>query len=320
MIAEVWLLSRQDFARRASNSICSMKGIYECKIIDQREVAPGVFRARLDGPEVARQAVAGQFVNVQVCRTTDPLLRRPFSIHAVYPDQGVFSLLYVIVGRGTGLFRQIPPGEYVSVVGPLGRGFDLGDCPDAEHIVVAGGCGAAPLHFLCDALCARYGCEKVTVLAGGRSKDAVLCETEFRSHGVEVGIATDDGSYGHGGFVTQLLEQRLTVANAQHPTPITRVYSCGPHLMMREVARICREAGVSSCQVSLENNMACGMGVCMGCVQRVVNSRQCAVNSGEGTVPSPTDNCQPSTDDSGWHYERVCKDGPVFNVEDIIWE
>lgn len=295
-----------------------MKGIYECKIIDQREVAPGVFRTRLDGPEVARQAVPGQFVNVRVSRMTDPLLRRPFSIHAVCPDEGVFSLLYVVVGRGTKLLQQIPTGECVSVVGPLGRGFDIGDSTDAEHIVVAGGCGAAPLHFLCDALCARYGCEKVTVLTGGRSKDAVLCETEFRAHGVEVGIATDDGSYGYGGFVTELLQQRLSTTSTQHPTPITRVYSCGPHLMMREVARICREAGVSSCQVSLENNMACGMGVCMGCVQKIVNSRQFAVNSGEGTVPSGNDNCKQSTDD--WHYERVCKDGPVFNAEDIIWE
>ena len=301
-----------------------MKGIYECKVIDQREVTPGVFRTRLEGPKIAREAVAGQFVNVQVSRTTDPLLRRPFSIHAVYPDEGIFSLLYVVVGRGTRLLQHVPAGETISVVGPLGRGFDLGDAPDAEHIVVAGGCGAAPLHFLCDALCAKYGCEKVTVLTGGRSKDAVLCEAEFRSHGVEVGVATDDASYGYGGFVTELLQRHL-----KSPSPggegrgeganrLTRVYSCGPHLMMREVARICREAGVSSCQVSLENNMACGMGVCMGCVQKVVNSRQYAVDSGEGTVPSGTDNCQLSTDN--WHYERVCKDGPVFNAEDIVWE
>jgi dihydroorotate dehydrogenase electron transfer subunit len=286
-----------------------MKAVYDCEIIDQAEVSPGVYRTRLVGPEIAREATAGQFVNVRVAKTTDPLLRRPVSVHATYPDEGVFSLLYVVVGRGTELLRHIPAGEKISVVGPLGRGFDLGDSPDAEHVVVAGGCGAAPLHFLCDALCAKWGCDTITVLTGGRSKDAVLCETEFRAHGVDVGVATDDASYGYGGFVTKLLEEHLRRSGFGNPDrgmhSNVRVYSCGPHAMMREVARICHEAGVASCQVSLENNMACGLGVCMGCVQKV---RQQAVGSRqqEGTVD--------------WHYERVCKDGPVFDAEDVIWE
>jgi dihydroorotate dehydrogenase electron transfer subunit len=125
-----------------------------------------------------------------------------------------------------------------------------------------------------------------------------LCETEFRSHGVDVGVSTDDGSYGYEGFVTELLEDQLSKRDPK----LVRVYSCGPHGMMREVARICEEADVTSCQVSLENNMACGIGVCMGCVQKI-----------KGAMPG---------DESGndWHRERVCKDGPVFNAEDIIWD
>lgn len=292
------------------NYLLDMKGIHDCEIIEQREVSPGVYRTVLTGEEVARQSVAGQFVNVQVSRTMDPLLRRPFSVHAVCPDEGKFSLLYVVVGRGTELLTHIPAGEKISVVGPLGRGFDLGDSPDDEHVVVAGGCGAAPLHFLCDALCDKWGCEKVTVLAGGRSKDAVLCEAEFREHGVEVGIATDDGTYGHTGFVTQLLEQGL--GNRQQATGRVRVYSCGPHAMMREVARICREAGIQSCQVSLENNMACGLGVCMGCVQKTAEHKcTCADNP---------DNTQYSISNTQWRFARVCTDGPVFDAEDVIWE
>ena len=192
-----------------------MKAVYDCEIIDQTEVSPGVYRTRLTGPEIARESAAGQFVNVQVAKTTDPLLRRPFSVHAVYPSEGVFSLLYVVIGQGTELLRRAAAGEKISVVGPLGRGFDLGDEPRAEHVIVAGGCGAAPLHFLCDALCAKWGCEKVTVLAGAQSKDAVLCEAEFRAHGVEVGISTDDASYGYPGLVTQLLEKHL--AQIQNP-------------------------------------------------------------------------------------------------------
>ena len=276
-----------------------MKGVYDCEIIAQTEVAPGVIRALLTGREIAEEACAGQFVNVQVAKTTDPLLRRPFSIHAVYPDEGVFSLLYVMVGRGTALLNKVQPTEKVSVVGPLGRGFDLGNTPDAQHVVVAGGCGAAPLHFLCDALCDKWGCDNVIVLTGGRSRHAVLCEAEFRSHLVKVNVSTDDGTYGYHGYVTELLEKHLSERNVARPV---RVYSCGPHGMMKEVARISSEASVGSCQVSLENNMSCGIGVCMGCVQKI-----------KGAMAG---------DESGrdWHHERVCKDGPVFNAEDVIWE
>ncbi len=286
-----------------------MKGIYDCKIIAQSEVGPGVVRTLLSGPEIARHSTAGQFVNVRVAETTDPLLRRPFSIHAVYPAEGFFSLLYVLRGRGTALLNKMRPGEKMSVVGPLGRGFDLGDSTDAEHVVVAGGCGAAPLHFLCDALCAKWGCQTTTVLAGAQRKEGVLCEEEFRSHGVEVEISTDDGSYGYHGFVTQLLAKYLqerTKFPSPRPSPEEgariRVYPCGPNAMMKEVARISREAGVERCQVSLENNMSCAIGVCMGCVQKIKGAA--------------------SGDDSGrdWHYERVCKDGPVFDSEDVIWD
>ncbi len=270
-----------------------MPGVYDCKIIDQTEVNPGVVRTRLVCPEIARSAVAGQFVNVQVSTTTDPLLRRPFSVHAVYPDEGIFSLLYVLVGRGTALLWQKKSGESVSVVGPLGRGFDLGEDPDASHVIVAGGCGAAPLHFVVDSVCAKWGCEKVTVLTGARNADAVLCEVEFKAHGVDVGVSTDDGSYGYHGLVTELLEQQL----AREPDlSRVRIYTCGPHPMLKAVAGVAAKVGVGNCQVSLENHMSCAIGVCMGCVQKIRDASA-----------------------EGWHYERVCKEGPVFNAEAVLW-
>jgi len=280
-----------------------MKGVYDSEIIAQTEIGPGVYRTLLKGPEIARESQPGQFLNVRVSECLDPLLRRPFSVHAAYPDQGVYSLLYVVRGRGTRLLQAMQPGTRVSVVGPLGRPFDLGDSPEDEHIIVAGGCGAAPLHFLCDELCKKWDCSRVTVLAGAQSKDALLCEAEFRSHGVEVGISTDDGTYGYHGYVTQLLADHLRLRssptpNTQHPTPAVRIYSCGPHPMLHAVAKLGREFGAASCQVSLENNMACGMGVCMGCVQKIRDA----------AAPE------------GWRYERVCKDGPVWEAEDVIWE
>lgn len=276
-----------------------MKGVFDCELIAQSEIAPGVVRVLLKGEHIARQAEAGQFVNVRVGEGTDPLLRRPFSIHAAYPDEGVFGLLYVLRGRGTMLLHKMQPGDRISVVGPLGRGFGLGDSPETEHVVVAGGCGAAPLHFLCDALCRKWDCSNVTVLGGAQSRDAVLCELEFKAHGVNVAVSTDDGSYGYKGYVTDLLEEHLK--NRQSDRPV-RVYSCGPHAMLKRVADISRAYGAEKCQVSLENLMACGFGVCMGCVQKIKGAQ-----AGEETGLD-------------WHHERVCKDGPVFDAEDVVWE
>lgn len=276
-----------------------MKGVFDCEIIGQSEVAPGVVRTLLKCEHIAKQAQPGQFVNVRVSQATDPLLRRPFSIHAAYPDEGVFGLLYVLRGRGTALLNKMQPGDSLSIVGPLGRGFDLGESAEDEHVVVAGGCGAAPLHFLCDALCKKWDCRDVTVLSGAQSRDAVLCELEFKSHGVNVAISTDDGSYGYQGYVTDLLEEHLKNRRSDRPV---RVYSCGPHAMLHRVADISAKYGTAKCQVSLENLMACGFGVCMGCVQKI-----------KGAQPG---------EESGidWRHERVCKDGPVFDAEVVVWE
>ena len=276
-----------------------MTGVYECRVIAQTEAAPGVFRMLLAGPEIAREVQPGQFVNVRVAEGTDPLLRRPFSVHTAHPSEGVYSLLYMVIGRGTTLLREKGPGEMLSVVGPLGRPFDPGDSPDAEHIVVAGGCGAAPLQFLSDVLCAKWGSDRVTALAGAATESSLLCEAHFASQGVQVGVSTEDGSRGDRGLVTDLLQKHLDQRDGGKPV---RIYSCGPNAMMRQVARVASEAGVEKCQVSLENNMACGLGLCLGCVQKIRG-------------PAPGD-----TSGRDWHYERVCKDGPVFDAEDIIWD
>ena len=276
-----------------------MIGVFDCEILEHQAVTYNTMRSVLKCAEIAENAVPGQFVNVKVSAGTDPMLRRPFSVHSVNPEKGTFSLLYVMVGRGTALLSQMKTGQFISVIGPIGRGFDFGDIANSTHIVVAGGCGAAPMHFLCDKLCSTGICPNVIVLSGAGSKDAVLCEVEFRAHGVEVDISTDDGSYGYKGFVTELLAAKLKEIG---DTSNVRVYSCGPHLMMKAVADISIAAKVQSCQVSLENNMACGFGVCQGCVTKIKGAAK-GDNSGRD-----------------WHHERVCKDGPVFNAEDILWQ
>lgn len=268
-----------------------MLGVFDCEVVVQSRVTDGVFQIILNCSTIADEAQPGQFVNVTVADGADPLLRRPLSIHAVYPEIGAFSLIYAVRGKGTKMLAEKHRGDVVNVVGPLGKPFGLGDDPEARHILVCGGCGTPPIAFLCQALCEKWDSDKVVALLGAGSNDAVLCRTDFAGFGAEVGIATEDGSCGHHGFVTQLLSKHLA-----SPANGTRVYACGPWEMLKEVARISKEAGASSCQVSLEKHMACGLGLCLGCVQK----------------------CK--TADGRSRNRRVCTDGPVFEAEDVIWE
>lgn len=278
--------------------------VFDCEVVSQNPVLDGVFEIMLNCPEIAHEAKAGQFVMVRVIDGADPMLRRPFSIHGVHRGIGVFSLIYAICGKGTELLAKKQSGDKVSVVGPLGKPFNLGEDPSARHILVCGGCGAAPMFFLCETLCKKWGSDKVMVLLGAKSNNAMLRHTEFLGYGAKVGIATEDGTLGYQGFVSKLLESHFSIQEQLSveeqltwPAHGTRVYSCGPEAMLKEVARISSDAEVASCQVSLEHHMACGIGVCNGCVVRI-------------------------KDDSsrGWHNERVCKDGPVFEAGGVIWE
>ncbi|MBI2841853.1 MAG: dihydroorotate dehydrogenase electron transfer subunit [Armatimonadetes bacterium] len=271
--------------------------IADCEIIEQTEIAPHVFRSALVEPAIARVSRPGQFVNVRVCDCYDPLLRRPFSVHAVDPEKGTFSLLYDVVGRGTTLLMNKRVGDTVNIVGPLGSSFDVGRNRGAMHVLVAGGCGAAPIHFLSDWICREHGCDNVTVLVGAKTGTGLLCEREFVAHGVKVKVATEDGSFGYKGLVTQLLQKHLAERDLSVET---RVYSCGPMPMMREVARISHEQSIYACQLSLERAMACGVGVCMGCVVRACPEHEAACDE--------------------WYYSRICTDGPVYNAMELSWE
>lgn len=271
--------------------------VADCEIIENYEVAPHFYRCVLNEPTIAKNSRPGQFVNVRVSESYDPLLRRPFSIHAVDAEVGTLSLLYDVKGHGTIILSEMNKGETISVLGPLGKPFDIGENKEAHHILVAGGCGAAPMHFLSDWTCKKFGCDKVTVLVGARSDDAVLCYSEFVSHGVDIKVATEDGSSGFKGFVTQLLDEQLS---ARDQATEVRVYACGPMPMLREVARVCQKQNVDTCQVSLESNMACGLGVCMGCIVKGCDSHD--------------ESCE------DWKYNRICTDGPVFDARELVWE
>lgn len=268
---------------------------FKSMVVSNHEVTPGYFRVRLTAPPAFQSAQPGQFVMVRVRDGIDPLLRRPFGVYDVgtflpeYPDaepQHYLEILYKVVGKGTGILSSLQDRDYVDVLGPLGNGFDPGSAGE-EKILVGGGFGLAPLYFLAKRLIETA---PVKVFIGGRRKEEVLCVTEFEQLGIETYVATDDGSLGSQGYVTDVLAKHLSESSSAG-----RVFACGPEAMLRTVAKLSNEAGIM-CQVSLEATMACGVGACLGCVAK-----------GHGHSDEHPD------------YRCVCKEGPVFAATDLLW-
>jgi len=239
----------------------------------------------LGSPGMAGTARPGQFVMVQVHPGNDPLLRRPFSICGTRAD--ALLILYRVVGKGTSIMAEKRVGERVSLVGPLGRGFEKPEGKDMA-LLVAGGIGIAPLFFLAQTMEPTH----YRFFAGfGTARDIIRAEDVVGDAG-DVSLATDDGSEGYAGLVTGLLEAYLEPKGPGHDG--ISLFTCGPRPMLRKVALEAMARQIP-CQVSLEAAMACGLGACQGC----------AVKAG-------TRERRP--------YYHVCSDGPVFPVSSIDWD
>lgn len=284
----------------------------QAMVVEQERMARDTYRLRLRCPEIARQIVPGQFFMVRAARSDDPLLGRPFALYDIYEENGApagIDFGYLVVGKLTSLMPAWRPGDTVEVWGPLGNGFPA---PDAEHLIlVAGGIGQTPfLAAAREALGRRqYGSprravvqrpERVTLCYGVRSAEYLAGLADFEIPGLELKLATDDGSRGHRGFVTDLLSETLAgiqtnAGGVQRGGSVARpvVYACGPEPMMHTAAAICAERGVE-CWLSLETPMACGFGACFSCVTRVL----------EG--------------DDSWDYRRTCVEGPVFRADRLV--
>jgi dihydroorotate dehydrogenase electron transfer subunit len=262
-----------------------MKHYPALEVLGQEELAPGFSRLCFFSREIAEAAVPGQFLHVKVAPGLDPLLRRPLSVHAVDRRTGEVALLYRLAGRGTELLARKKKGDSLDVLGPLGRGFALPG-PGRRAAVVAGGIGVAPLFFLLQRLAGAGN--PADVLLGARSSKMLILEKEIRALGFFVRTATDDGSAGYRGAVTDLLAELL----AQGGTEM--VYACGPVAMLAATARLLEKHGVKG-QVSLEERMGCGVGACFSCA--------CRVREGDGRES----------------YRRVCCEGPVFWAGEVVW-
>jgi dihydroorotate dehydrogenase electron transfer subunit len=240
------------------------------------------YRLTLECPQIAQGAKPGQFVMIRTGFGKDPLLRRPFSIHQISSD-GMIQIYFKVVGRGTTILAQHRPGEILSVFGPLGRGYRINK--ESPAVIVGGGLGIAPLLFLVQEICRlKSDSSDDLLILGAREKIEIEpLLTDFHQFGLRTLTATDDGSLGHHGLVTGVME---TIKLPQGST----VYCCGPEPMMAAVGALCKSMEIP-CQVSVESVMACGMGACLGC-------------------------SRPAKDGT---YTHVCLNGPVYNAEDLVW-
>jgi len=256
----------------------------DIEIAFNTQVSADSYLMGLKAPEIVSAATPGQFVMIRVGPALEPLLRRPFSIGGTLQGE-LLLILYKVVGRGTALMATAEKGDHLTVLGPLGRRFSLPQ-PGKTPILAAGGIGIAPLMFLAQTL----SVSKPLFLAGYRRKAEKIPLDKFGLTDENFLIATDDGSAGHHGFVTDLLETHIRQLNNASAC----VYACGPAAMLKKVAALTL-ANQIPCQLSLEANMACGLGACQGC----------AVKS---SVPDPIT------------YYLVCTDGPIFPARAIDWE
>lgn len=233
-----------------------------------------IFRLVLSSRNPLPEMLPGQFVQIKVDTL---LLRRPISLHDVdYADHSI-SMIIQIVGRGTQLLSQMKKGEQVDVIFPLGNSFTIPSA-DEKVLLIGGGVGIAPLLFLGKYLLERR--IKPQFLFGYRTLNAIFEHDKYMDIG-KVYTTTEDGSFGVKGFVTE------------HPIFLSgdfdRVYCCGPDPMMRAVAAFCRSKNIT-CEVSLENKMACGIGACLCCVTDTINGNVC-----------------------------TCTEGPIFNIDVLKW-
>jgi dihydroorotate dehydrogenase electron transfer subunit len=273
------------------------------KVLENVAIARDTFRIRLDDPVMAQVIVPGQFLMIRAGSGGEPLLGRPFALYDVGRDPSgaptSVDVVYLVLGRGTTALSRCRAGDELPVWGPLGHGF--GPPPSGPVVFVAGGIGQTPFLALGKwwlgqhsyGQCAPGSLDSpalsATLLYGVRTAALAAGLEDFRRADIAVELATDDGSAGHHGFVTDLLTQRLE--KGERPAIVV---GCGPPAMLAALTRLTERFGIA-CDLSLENHMACGFGACFSCVA--------PIKQADGSVD----------------YRRVCVEGPIFSASAVDW-
>lgn len=253
----------------------------QAKLVKIEQLKDDIFKFSVEAKEIVDIAKPGQFLEIRVTDQVEPFLRRPISIYNMDKEKGLLEFIFQIKGKGTEILAKRQVGDLVDIVGPLGLGtFDYSKYQNLA--IIGGGIGVFPLYEL--AKLAKKDGKNVNTYLGFRNKDFVVLEKEFEEVSNELCLATDDGSYGKNGFAINFLKE--DVENGK----IDSIYACGPLPMLRAVKDLAIEKNIP-CQVSLEERMGCGIGVCIGCSVKIASSPK--------DVPE---------------YVGVCKAGPVFDA------
>jgi dihydroorotate dehydrogenase electron transfer subunit len=257
----------------------SLKEVQNLVVSENKPLNATNFLIRLVSVKPLPKFVPGQFVNVEIKNCNEIFLRRPFSVFEIDYSKNMLSLIVKILGRGSKKLTEIKAGESVSIIFPLGKGFTFPE-PNESILLIGGGSGVAPMLYLAKE--SGLNSENVHLLLGAKSAEDHININGYSQFG-NFYFTTEDGTLGEKGFVTQhsVFQNRLKTFD--------KIYACGPDAMMKAIAREAKKYNIF-CEVSLENLMACGFGVCLCCIEPTVRGNLC-----------------------------VCTEGPVFNINDLKW-
>ena len=254
------------------------------KLIKKEQLKSDIFKYSVEAPDIVKDAKQGQFIEIRVSDNVEPFLRRPISIHNMDKENGILEFIFQVKGKGTKILSEKVEGDLIDIIGPLGHGtFEYNDFQNIA--IIGGGIGVFPLYEL--AKNAKNDGKNVNIYLGFRNKDFVVLEDEFKELANELILTTDDGSYSEKGFAIDFLKKDVEDGK------IDCIFACGPLPMLKAVRNYAIEKNIP-CQISLEEKMGCGLGVCLGC----------AVKTAESSSENP-------------EYVHVCKVGPVFEAKDV---
>lgn len=269
------------------------KDVYIGTVSHNEEIRNDYFLMKVSLPSGFADPQPGQFVMIRIAGLLDPFLSRPISLYSFSRGKAgcTVELLYRVVGKGTQILAGLIRGSQVEISGPLGGCYAVD--PNKKNIVlIAGGIGIAPLSLLAQHLCKTvcHDAGSMTFYLGAQTADAVVGLDHLRKYCYKIVVCTDDGSLGEKSLVTRAFQKDIK----KYKPADTAIYACGPKAMIRSLSTILSDKYF--CQVSLEERMACGVGACVGCAVAVRDAK------------------------GGKAYKRVCADGPVFDLEKVIWE
>ena len=254
------------------------------KLIKKEEIIKDVYKFSVQAGEIVKLSKPGNFIEIRVSNQTEPFLRRPISIYNLDKENGILEFIFQVKGKGTNLLAQKEVGDEIDIIGPLGFGtFKLQDYN--KIAIIGGGIGIFPLYELSKQ--AKEQGKKVDCYLGFRNKDFVMLEKEFKNVTDNLTITTDDGTYAKKGFAINYLIEDMKKEKYDC------IYACGPIPMLRAIQQYANDNNINA-QISLEEKMGCGLGVCLGC----------AVKTAKSSKEAP-------------EYFHVCKGGPVFNARDV---